>query len=73
MFPPHIARETHEKRDYHNERLREYCQQNQVPLADICDALRDGHFGDELHPNELGARIIAEQVFQVLNDIHGSE
>jgi lysophospholipase L1-like esterase len=42
-----------------------------IPLADICCLLRvghfgDGHFGDELHPNDRGAKIIAEAVFQVL-------
>ena len=36
------------------------------PLADICCLLRDEHFGDELHPNDRGAKIIAEAVFQVL-------
>jgi lysophospholipase L1-like esterase len=28
--------------------------------------LHDEHFGDELHPNGSGAKIIAEAVFQVL-------
>ena len=37
-----------------------------IPLADICRLLRDEHFGDELHPNDRGAKIIAEAVFQVL-------
>jgi acyl-CoA thioesterase-1 len=69
-FLPHIARDTHEKRDYHNERLGEYCQGNDVPLADICSHLRDEHLGDELHPNEAGARIIAERVFEVLRLVH---
>ena len=73
MFPRHIAKDTHEKRDYHNERLREYCQRNEVPLADICSHLRDEHLGDELHPNEAGARIIAERVFAVLASIHTSQ
>jgi lysophospholipase L1-like esterase len=72
-FPRHIAEDTHAKRDYHNERLREYCQQNEVPLADICSHLRDEHLGDELHPNEAGARIIAETVFAVLASIHASQ
>jgi lysophospholipase L1-like esterase len=67
MFASHIAEDTHEKRDYHNERLEEYCQQNEVPLADICAHLRDEHLGDELHPNEAGARVIAEKVFGVLS------
>jgi lysophospholipase L1-like esterase len=70
MFPSYVARDTHEKRDYHNERLREFCLENTIPLVDICSHLRDEHFGDELHPNEAGARIIAEQVFGVLASIH---
>ena len=37
-----------------------------IPLADICTLLRDEHFGDELHPNGRGAKIIAEAVFQSL-------
>jgi len=72
MFAPHIARDTHEKRDYHNGRLTDYCQQNEVPLADICSHLRDEHLGDELHPNEAGARIIAQQVFEVLRLVLGA-
>jgi lysophospholipase L1-like esterase len=35
-------------------------------LADICSLLHDEHFGDALHPNGNGAKIIAEAVFQVL-------
>jgi gamma-glutamylcyclotransferase (GGCT)/AIG2-like uncharacterized protein YtfP/lysophospholipase L1-like esterase len=70
MFPSHIARDTHEKRDYHNKRLREFCSENAIPLADVCSHLRDEHLGDELHPNEAGARIIAERVFGVLASIH---
>lgn len=66
MFAPHIARDTHEKRDYHNRRLLEYCRENGVPLADIGVYLRDEHFGDELHPNQAGAKAIAERVFVVL-------
>ena len=66
-FPPHIATDTHEKRNYHNGRLTEYCQQNRVPLADICSHLRDEHLGDELHPNEGGAKMIAEDVFKMLS------
>jgi len=71
MFSPHIARDTHEKRDYHNERLREFCSENEVPLADICSHLRDEHFGDALHPNDAGARIIAERVFEILHAVVG--
>jgi lysophospholipase L1-like esterase len=70
MFSPRIARELHEKRDYHNARLKEFCDRHGIRLADICSRLGDGHFGDELHPNEAGARIIAEVVFQVLSAVH---
>jgi lysophospholipase L1-like esterase len=56
----------HEERDYHNTRLKEYCEERRIPLADVCSHLRDEHFGDELHPNEAGARIIADVVFKVL-------
>lgn len=66
MFPPSFIEEIHGKRDYHNPRLKAYCDQQGVPLADICCLLRDKHFGDELHPNDRGARIIAEAVFPLL-------
>ena len=69
-FLPHIARDTHKKRDYHDERLNTFCQEHSIPLADICSHLRDEHLGDELHPNEAGARVIAERVFEVLQVSH---
>ncbi len=70
MFPLSIAKDSHQKRDYHNARLKEYCDQHGIPLADICSHLRDKHFADELHPNGAGARIIAEEVFKVLRAVH---
>jgi lysophospholipase L1-like esterase len=66
MFPPRMAREVHGKRDYHNPRLKAFCDEHGIPLADICCLLHDEHFGDALHPNGRGAKIIAEAVFQVL-------
>ena len=66
MFPPRFASEIHGKRDFHNPRLKTFCEEHGIPLADICGLLRDEHFGDELHPNDQGAKIIAEAVFQVL-------
>jgi lysophospholipase L1-like esterase len=72
MFMPLVAQESHEKRDYHNGRLRAFCSENRIPLADICSRLHDEHFGDELHPNAAGARIIAEEVFAVLRALVGS-
>jgi lysophospholipase L1-like esterase len=72
MFPPGMAREVHGKRDYHNPRLTAFCGENGIPLADICSLLHDEHFGDELHPNGRGAKIIAEAVFAVLETVHRS-
>jgi lysophospholipase L1-like esterase len=54
------------KRDYRDPQLKSFCDAHGIPLADICCLLRDEHFGDELHPNDRGAKIIAEAVFQVL-------
>jgi lysophospholipase L1-like esterase len=65
-FPPRMAKEIHDKRDYHNPRLQAFCSEQSIPLADICSRLRVEHFGDELHPNSRGAAIIAEAIFQVL-------
>jgi len=67
MFPPRMAMEIHAKRDFHNPRLKSFCDEHGIPLADICSLLRDEHFGDELHPNDRGAKIIADAVFQVLS------
>jgi lysophospholipase L1-like esterase len=68
-FLPHVAADLHRMRDYHNDRLRAYCTELAVPLADICSQLRDEHFADELHPNEEGARRIAAEVFRVLTAV----
>lgn len=70
MFPSHIANELRAKRDYHNARLKEFCGEQGIPLADICSKLHDEHFADELHPNEQGAKIIAEEVFKLLAPMH---
>jgi lysophospholipase L1-like esterase len=66
MFPLWMASEIHAKRDFHNPQLKSFCDEHCISLADICCLLRDEHFGDELHPNDQGAKIIAEAVFQVL-------
>ena len=49
-------------RDYHNRRLAVYCHMENVPLADVCQLLKDEHFDDGLHPNAAGAKIIAEAI-----------
>ena len=66
VFPPGVARELREKRDYHNGLLKQLCAKWKIPLADICSRLHDEHFGDELHPNDEGAKIIAKEVFGIL-------
>ncbi len=70
MFPSYIIRELREKRDYHNARLKEFCGEQGIPLADIFTRLKKEHFGDELHPNAEGAKIIADAVFAALKSIH---
>jgi lysophospholipase L1-like esterase len=56
MFPRRGAEDLHRIRDYHDERLAEHCQENQIPLVDIASKLRDEEFGDELHPTTRGRR-----------------
>jgi lysophospholipase L1-like esterase len=73
MFTPHVAKELREKRDYHNARLREFCEHQGIPLADIFSRLHDEHFADALHPNTKGARIIAEEVAKALFSICGRQ
>jgi lysophospholipase L1-like esterase len=70
MFPPRIREDLHAKRDYHNAKLKEYCDRGGIQLADICSRLRDEHFADELHPNGAGARIIAKAVFETLRPVY---
>jgi len=69
MFPRRVAEDLHRNRDYHNDRLRIYCRENRVPLVEIASSLRDEHFGDELHPNDDGAQLIAEAVFRMLTEV----
>jgi lysophospholipase L1-like esterase len=69
MFPRRLAQELHANRDFHNEGLRAYCLEHEVPLVDIASKLGNEHFGDELHPNDEGAQIIAQEVFRVLREV----
>jgi lysophospholipase L1-like esterase len=69
MFPRKVADELHSKRDYHNDRLTAYCLENQVPLVDVATKLHDEHFADELHPNDEGAQVIAQEVFLVFSEV----
>ena len=50
----------------HNDRLGRHCRERHIPLVEVWGKLRDEHFADPFHPNDEGARIIAEEVFRVL-------
>jgi gamma-glutamylaminecyclotransferase len=65
-FPTTVANRLRGDRVYHNQQLAKFCDSAHIPLVDICTPLNDDHFGDALHPNETGARIIAETVFRTL-------
>jgi lysophospholipase L1-like esterase len=69
MFDRSMAEDLRHMRDYHNGRLAAYCKAGRIPLVDIASKLRDEHFGDELHPNDEGAQLIAQEVFRVLSEI----
>lgn len=71
-FTPAVAAQLQEKRDYHNGQLAEFCTSEEIPLADIRAVLSDRHLGDELHPNEDGAKLIAKTVFEVFRELDGS-
>jgi lysophospholipase L1-like esterase len=73
MFPRPLADDLHRMRDFHNERLADYCRDTQVPLVDIASKLRDEHFADELHPNEEGAQVIAQEGFRVMSEMRAME
>lgn len=67
LFPPEMTRLCDEKRDFHNSRLADFCQERNLPLADIRALLKSEHLGDALHPNEKGARVIADAIFELLS------
>ena len=66
LFPADMLQAARAARSYHNARLKQFCQDLDIPLAVISGCLGDGHFGDACHPNAEGARIIAGSVFDVL-------
>lgn len=73
MFPSYVVRELRGKREHHNGKVKEFCEERGIPLADICSRVHDEHFGDELHPNDEGAKIIAELVYAALTKILDGE
>ncbi len=62
MFPEYLRKVLVLKREYHNLKLKEFCDQRKIPLVDVYSDLRDGHFEDGLHTNELGAKLIADKI-----------
>ncbi len=67
--PRPVAEQLRSHRAYHNERLAAYCREGGIPVVDLATVLHDEHFGDVLHPNDDGARIIAQEVFRVLRGL----
>ncbi len=68
-FSATVAERLRGDRAYHNRQLAAFCKSAHIPLVDICTPLDDDHFGDALHPNESGARVIAETVFRTLSQL----
>ena len=69
VFPDHMVETIRAKREYHNPRLKAFCAERGIPLADVCSLLKDNHFADSLHPNTEGAKLIATAVYNVLKTI----
>jgi len=65
ICPPERIQELRAKRDYFNKQVADYFA-GRVPIVDIRSKLKDEHFGDSVHTNEEGAKIIAEAVFSEL-------
>ena len=73
MFPRSVAEELHRMRDLSQRAAGGVLPGERVPLVEIASKLRDEHFADELHPNEAGAQVIAEEVFRVLGGVREAE
>ena len=66
-FNERVVEDGRKKIKYYNQRLEEYCKSRNIPLADIYPVLKDEHFADAIHPNEEGARLIAQEVYKTIN------
>ncbi|MBU4245821.1 MAG: SGNH/GDSL hydrolase family protein [Nanoarchaeota archaeon] len=66
MTPREFIAESKKRRDYHNQRLKRYCDSKNIYLVDICSVLNDDCFSDAVHPNEKGARLIANELYKLL-------
>jgi lysophospholipase L1-like esterase len=62
------VRVTNSLRDYHNQKLVERFS-SRTEMVDICSYLKPEHFGDVLHPNESGAKLIASLVYAALERV----
>jgi len=71
LLSPRRAEKVRLRHSNHNERLREFCEKERIPLADIFAPLDDEHFADTLHPNAAGARLIAGEVYRALRSVCG--
>lgn len=71
-FPAEVSEYIRKQRDYHNKQLKKYFELRGVKVTDICSVLKDEHFKDNLHPNEQGARLIAEEVNKILKTYKGA-
>lgn len=67
LFSREFYEKIKEQRDYHNQKLKEYCSNKQISLIDICSKITSKHLEDGLHPNEQGARLIAKQIHNSIN------
>jgi lysophospholipase L1-like esterase len=73
MFPRSVAEDLHRRRVYHNERLKNHCLDRHIPLVDFASKLSDEHFADELHSNDEGAQVIAQEVFRMLIEVRETD
>ncbi len=65
VFPKEQVPELRAKRDYYNEKVAKYFA-GKTPIIDIRSKLKEGHFGDSVHTNKDGAKIIAEAVYEII-------
>jgi lysophospholipase L1-like esterase len=66
LFPSDLLLAARAARSYHNDRLKQFCHDLDIPLAVISGCLGEEHFGDACHPNIEGAKTIAGVAFKVL-------
>jgi lysophospholipase L1-like esterase len=55
--------------ELYNDRLESYCRRQKIKMADISSKLTGEHFADGVHPNEEGAKLIANNVYKTLKSL----